>query len=312
MINKSEELYTEISDIQKVLKEITGFQEKTNKIQYSAKDLSIEPRFVNQWKGKGLLFKEIVKGSTNNYSFIDCVWLKCIEKMRNFGIEFKIIQAFKNNLIYKFDKVDIEKYIKKSLMESLKIQSPNNSESEIDEILNNINPADFFVEINLLEMVIYDMFINKLTYTFKIDEDGGFYFEKEGRNIENKEISEASKVLLNGSYFNLSLSDILSSIFFDCISFDFIAEEKMTALSKDELTILKTMRDPSVTKIELFFDKKKSEILKIMHATKKEKFYAEKRVSDYIFKNRYNTIIITTHGKEQVFVENVHKTKFKK
>ena len=49
-----------------------------------------------------------------------------------------------------------------------------------------------------------------------------------------------------------------------------------------------------------------------MHATKKEKFYAEKRVSDYIFKNRYNTIIITTHGKEQVFVENVHKTKFKK
>ena len=62
MINKSEELYTEIIDIQEVLKEITEFQEKTNKIQYSAKDLSIEPRFVNQWKGKGLLFKEIVKG----------------------------------------------------------------------------------------------------------------------------------------------------------------------------------------------------------------------------------------------------------
>ena len=95
MINKSEELFTEISKIQDVLKEITEFQEKTNKIQYSAKDLSIKPRFVNQWKGKGLLFKEIVKGSTNNYSFLDCVWLKCIEKMRDFGIEFKIIQAFK-------------------------------------------------------------------------------------------------------------------------------------------------------------------------------------------------------------------------
>ena len=311
MINKSEELYTEIIDIQEVLKEITEFQEKTNKIQYSAKDLSIEPRFVNQWKGKGLLFKEIVKGSTNNYSFLDCVWLKCIEKMRNFGIEFKIIQAFKEKLLYKFNKFDIESLLHKGVLDVIKSKSPGISEDKILDILNNINPSDYHVQINLLEMVIYDMFINKLTYTFKIDKDGGLYFQKEGRNIENKEISEASEVLLNGSYFNLSLSEILSSIFFDGISFDFIAEEKMTALSKDELTILKTMRDPSVTQIELFFDKKKSEILKIMHATKKEKFYAEKRVSDYIFKNRYNTIIITAHGKEQVFVENVHKTKFK-
>ena len=310
MINKSEELYTEISKIQDVLKEIPGFQEKTNNIQYSAKDLSIEPRFVNQWKGKGLLFKEIVKGSTNNYSFLDCVWLKCIEKMRNFGIDFKIIQAFKEKLLYKFNKVDIESLLHKGVLDVIKSKSPGISEDKILDILNNINPSDYHVQINLLEMVIYDMFINKLTYTFKIDEEGGFYFIKEGRNIENKEISEASEVLLNGSYFNLSLSEILSSIFFDGISFDFIAEEKMTAISKDELTILKTIRDSKVVKIELNFDKKKPEIIHLMHVTKQEKFYAEKRLSDYIFKNRYNKVVVTSYGDGKAVVENEITTKF--
>jgi hypothetical protein len=310
MIRKSEELFIELGKIQEVIKEITEFQEKTNKIQYSAKDLSIQPRFVNQWKGKGLLFKEIVKGSTNNYSFLDCVWLKCIEKMRNFGIEFKIIQAFKEKLLYKFNKVDIESLLHKGVLDVIKSKSPGISEDKILDILNNINPSDYHVQINLLEMVIYDMFINKQTYIFKIDEDGGFYFIKEGRNIENKEISEASEVLVNGSYFNLSLSEILSSIFFDGISFDFIAEEKMTALTKDELTILKTIRDPKVNKIELIFDKKKSEILNLMYATKQEKLYAEKRISDYIFKNRYNKIILTSLGDGNAVVENIFTTKF--
>ena len=310
MINKSEELYTEISKIQDVLKEITEFQEKTNKIQYSAKDLSIKPRFVNQWKGKGLLFKEIVKGSTNNYSFLDCVWLKCIEKMRDFGIEFKIIQTFKEKLLYKFNKVDIESFLQKGVIDVIRTKSPEISEDKILEILNNINPSDYHVQINLLEMVIYDMFINKLTYTFKIDKDGGFYFQKEGRNIENKEISEASEVLINGSYFNLSLSEILSSIFFEGISFDFIAEEKMTAISKDELTILKSIRDSKVVKIELNFDKKKPEIIHLMHATKQEKFYAEKRLSDYIFKNRYNKVVVTSYGDGKAVVENEITTKF--
>jgi DNA-binding transcriptional MerR regulator len=312
MINKSENLFEELSSIHSMIDQIEDFKQKTNSIIYSARDLSIAPRFVNQWKGKGLLFKEIVKGSTNNYSFLDCVWLKCIEKMRKFGVEFKIIHSFREKLLYTFNKVDIQSMLHKGVIDVIKSKNQGLSENEILEILKNINPSDFNVQINLLELVIYDMFINKLTYTFKINEDGDFYFIKEGNNSDNIEITDASEVFLSGSYFNLSLSEILSSIFFEGISFEFIAEEKMSMITNDELTILKSIRDPSVTKIELIFDKKKSEILKIMHATKKEKFYAEKRVSDYIFKNRYNTIIITAHGKEQVFVENVHKTKFKK
>jgi hypothetical protein len=309
MLSKSEELFTELSTIQEVLKEITGFQEKTNKIQYSAKDLSIEPRFANQWKGKGLLFKEIVKGSTHNYSFLDCVWLKCIEKMRNFGIDFKIIHAFKNNLIYKLDKIDIEEYIKKGLMESLKIQSPNRTESEINEIFKNINPADFFVEINLLELAIYDMFLNKISYIFKIFENGELYFEKEG-SLSGNDFENDTAQLINSSYFNLDLSEIIHSVYWEGIDFNFITNEKATALTIEEITILKKIRDPKVFKIELIFDKNKSDQIQLMHATEKERFFAEKRVSDYIFKNRYNKIIITAKGSDQVIVENTFTTKF--
>jgi hypothetical protein len=154
------------------------------------------------------------------------------------------------------------------------------------------------------------MFINKLTYTFKINQEGDFYFIKEGKNSDNIEISDACEVFLNGSYFNLSLSEILSSIFFEGISFDFIAEEKMTALSKDELSILKTMRDSNVIKVELIYDKKKPEVLHLMHATKQEKFYAEKRLSDYIFKNRYNKVVVTSYGDGKAIVEHEITTKF--
>lgn len=94
--------------------------------------------------------------------------------MRDFGIEFKIIQAFKEKLLYKFNKVDIESFLQKGVLDVIRTKSPEISEDKILEILNNINPSDYHVQINLLEMVIYDMFINKLTYTFKIDEDGDF------------------------------------------------------------------------------------------------------------------------------------------
>jgi hypothetical protein len=310
MKNKSEDLFEELSSIHSMLDQIEGFKKKTNSILYSAKDLNIEPRFVNQWKGKGLLFKEIVKGSTNNYSFIDCVWLKCIEKMRNFGIEFKIIQSFKEKLIHTFNKVDIESMFQQGLIDILKSKNQEVSENEILEMLKKIDPSDFNVQINLLELAIYDMFINKLTYTFKINQEGDFYFIKEGKNSDNIEISDAIEVFLNGNYFNLSLSEILSSIFFDGISFDFIAEEKKTALSKDELTILKTMRDSNVIKVELIYDKKNPEVLHLMHSTKQEKFYAEKRLSDYIFKNRYNKVVVTSYGDGKAIVENEIKTKF--
>ena len=310
MRNNSEDLFEELSSIHSILDQIEDFKQKTNSILYSAKDLNIEPRFVNQWKGKGLLFKEIVKGSTNNYSFLDCVWLKCIEKLRKFGIEFEIIQTFKEKLLYNINKVDIESFLQKGVLDVIRTKSPEISEDKILEILNNINPSDYHVQINLLELAIYDMFINKLTYTFKINQEGDFYFIKEGKNWDNIEISGASEVFLNGSYFNLSLSEILSSIFFEGISFDFIAEEKMTALSKEELTILKTMRDSNVIKIELIYDKKKPEVLHLMHATKKEKFYAEKRLSDYIFKNRYNKVVVTSYGDGKAIVENEITTKF--
>lgn len=69
MIKKSEELNFETSKTQEMLVEITDFQEKINRIQYSAKDLMIEPRFVNQWKGKGLLFKEIEKDQQTTTHF---------------------------------------------------------------------------------------------------------------------------------------------------------------------------------------------------------------------------------------------------
>ena len=309
MIRKSEELFTELGKIQEVIKEITGFQEKTNKIQYSAKDLSIEPRFVNQWKGKGLLFKEIVKGSTNNYSFLDCVWLKCIEKMRNFGIEFKIIQSFREKLVYKIEKVDLEKLINMGLLEVLKIKSPEKTEDELLEVLKNIDPNNFYQEFNMLEYLVYDMFLKKISYSFKIFENGEFYFVKEG-SLPDNDFGIDTSVIVNSSYFNLDLSEILNSIFWEGISFDFIAEEEMTALSKEEITILKKIRDPKVFKIELIFDKNKSDQIQLMHATEKERFFAEKRVSDYIFKNRYNKIIITAQGSDQVIVENTFTTKF--
>ena len=118
--NKSEDLFEELSSIHSILNQIEDFKLKTNSILYSAMDLSIAPRFVNQWKGKGLLFKEIVKGSTYNYSFIDCVWLKCIEKMRKFGIEFKIIQSFKEKLIHTVNKVEIESMFDQGVIDVIK------------------------------------------------------------------------------------------------------------------------------------------------------------------------------------------------
>lgn len=311
MIGGKQEFLKNIDEIKTQIESAINFQKKIKKINYSAVNLNIEPRIINQWQGKNLLFNEIIKGSKYNYSFLDCVWLKCIQKMREFGIDYKIISAFKKNLMHRIENVSIKPFLDNgALMESLKSIDTTISENDLIEIISKIKPEDFHVDINILEMSIFDMFLNKLSYTFKINEKGNFIYIKEGKEKELiNEISEYSD-FLNGSYYNLSLSEILCSVLWEGIDFDFIATDDMTTLSKEELAILKDIRNKRFNTIEIIFDKKNPEIINFLKSTEEGYLDISKRFADMFFKGKYNEMNIISINGEIIHYKNTHITKF--
>lgn len=76
-----------------------GIRKEVNERKYSVKDTRINYRTINHWKSIGLLSKEVQRGSGwSKFNFIEIVWLKIIEKMRDFGFSLDKILNVKECL----------------------------------------------------------------------------------------------------------------------------------------------------------------------------------------------------------------------
>ena len=312
MFGTKEDLKTSYKELNESLDNVMELKSVLEKQNYKASDIKIESRILSHWISKDLLFSKIKKGSKSNYSFIDCVWLKCIEKMRMFGLDYKIIYAFKSNLIYRIESDELLKFIESDEFQILSDKLPGTKEqkNEIYRTLINTNHKDLNLDINLFETVIIDMLLHKQSYTFKINQIGDFIFIKEGKEIELVEKIEGFSDFLSSSYFNLSISEILTEVYWEEIDFTSVSKIKNCTLTESELKILEAIRDNQIIKIELNFDGNLPQRVILMKTTQLEKIEIGKRISDYLLKGRYAKLEVYQEDGRVVSCINTTRHKF--
>lgn len=73
--------------------------EKLTRPQFALKDMDVKYQYVVYWRNEDLLFTNMSGKGSKPYSYVDYVWIKMIEKLKELGIHFKIIRKAKEHML---------------------------------------------------------------------------------------------------------------------------------------------------------------------------------------------------------------------
>jgi len=164
-----------------------------NTKQIPLKETGISARVYNHWKTSGLVLSPETKNIKRKWeilSFIEFLWLKCVEEMRDFGIHYEIIVAVKKKLFAEVDPKElqiisneakagtesrllVERY-KKSILE---IKNSTLNDKEKETLLSMIDSDTVFEELykhikfNLFEILLLSSMDYKQEFGILIKKD---------------------------------------------------------------------------------------------------------------------------------------------
>ncbi len=164
-----------------------------NTKQIPLKETGVSARIYNHWKNCGLVLAPETKSEKRKreiLSFVEFLWLKCVEEMRDFGIHYEIIVEVKKRLFKKVDPKELQSYFnetkngvgnkflieryEKSIME---IKNSTLNDKEKETLLSIIKSESFYVELfnvinfNLFEMCLLSSIDNKQEFGILIKKD---------------------------------------------------------------------------------------------------------------------------------------------
>ncbi len=164
-----------------------------NTKQIPLKESGISARIYNHWKTSGLVLSPETKNTKRKWeilSFIEFLWLKCVEEMREFGIHYEIIVEVKKKLFAEVDPNDFQEILndvkagsesrllidryKKSILE---IKNSTLNDKEKETLLSMINSDTVFEELfkhvkfNYFEVLLLSSIDNRQEFGILIKKD---------------------------------------------------------------------------------------------------------------------------------------------
>lgn len=237
-----------------------------NTPQIPLRESGITPRVYNHWKNSDLLINtenETGKRKREILSFIEFLWLKCVEEMRDFGVHYEIIKPVKKILFKDVDPTFLQEALyeakkgsdSKLLRERynnniLAINNSSISEKEKETLLNLINSDTAFEE--MYKVIKFNLF--ELLFLSSIDnkQEFGFLIKK------NKIIPYLDELLEFDSKRKLDFYDSHVYISITKIYYDFLSEEnkqKYTTscllLNENENALLSFMKKEEFQEIKI-------------------------------------------------------------
>lgn len=223
------------------------------------KESGFNSKVFHYLKMNGLL-STVEKGKWANISFIEYLWLKVLETMRNFGCSLKLMQklhydlfvkAFEENLGKKTLKENVEAYKK------IAKARPLNEDEATKLRLNEQFLNDPFVEIVLRTEIsyFYQSVIECINYNY---ETGLVIYPDDTYAMFS---DNSDQVDLKRPHIFIPFSHFISDLFHDEDKFYFI--ERLRMYDHKELQLIKELRSKNVDKVTITFDRETKQIAKV-------------------------------------------------
>jgi DNA-binding transcriptional MerR regulator len=258
---------------------------------FTVKDTEINYRMVNHWDKMGLIrFGRASKEGNRKFSFVDFIWIKVVDELRNFGVKLPFIKNITEQVYAPIPLVEMTKQLldhadlfkhhlnKEQLVEFIK--AGKDARKNLKE---NIN-------FNYLQALIIEAIAEANLVSLVIFEDGEFLFY-----IKNKEAVYPKEVLDRiqaGSQVRISLSNIIYKHITGNALLHYTKEFKL--FNAKEIKVLDVLNEGNYKKISVLFKTRTSEPLEIK---KSKTTIAE--ITEIIRQKEYRDFVITDkHNKE--------------
>ena len=244
---------------------------KTKRI--SLKETYIPPRIFNYWKKSGLIPVEDKIASKRKWerlSYVEYIWLKCVEEMREFGIPFEKIHQAKEELFEPFDikkikeiKAQLEQKKKNPIKETIskmieEIHSYDIPPEEKEQIISSLQYTDDIME-NIIKRFNYNLFDFLILHSIMFKKDFGFFITKDRvypityNDFEKRYFKKLKEVLIE-SHVYISITKLYSQFLNDEDKQQYFSNFPL--LNEDEYAIFTFMKKENFHEIKIKKDSK--------------------------------------------------------
>ncbi|MBL4707402.1 MAG: hypothetical protein JKY48_03065 [Flavobacteriales bacterium] len=262
--------------------------------RFAVKDFDVQPQYINHWRKQDLFFNGEATRGKHPFSFVDYVWIRMIEKMKDIGLRFEVIRTVRDEMQSKplWAKDDLDSIFDLLIQKKPDIFGTKDGRKKLEEkriILHDQAEIQNYFS-NLLAVAI----ANKSSLSFLINPLGEVIHldpKREKDLFKNKQFISS----FQSFYISISVTEIIQ---------EFIGGEKrdiatndLDLISKEEEAVLGHLEEDSL--IKLIIETEEAEI----DLFKENKEDAKDRFLDIITSEAYKRIVILNdRGTETKFL----------
>lgn len=281
---------------------------------YRATDTGIHPKVLADWNRYDLLLTKPERNKMHRFSITDFVWVKLIEKMRQFGFSLKAIKVFKDSMQHDFFEQEGETISKTFLKEQL-AKIPDVDMEILDRYMAEMDTNEVLSDQLTARILDGDMFETLVLLCIALKTPISFFLDHNGEAIvfnplmlqdglyDPKDIER----LFSSSFVSISLSEILADVLL--LSDLEILHGQFMLLSDMEANVLQTLREDELSSVVIRYDKDNQ--MDLMEVKKLQKTERQSRLMDLMLKDGYQDITVKTQHGKVVYCENIRKIKLK-
>ena len=275
-----------------------------NEPRYSIGDIGLNSRILNYWEKKGLFLKEHDPRKRKKFDLVDSVWMKMIQKLRQFDISLVAINNIKDLLV---SRPEINESSKAAIE---KVVLELSSEDDRDAARLFVQSKEFStmvekIELNLLQVVVMDVILLRNQYSFLINAEGELMPFKINE-LEFLMQQEEWRELFSNSHVSISVNELLEGLVDELGE---VEASNVKILSEGEMQVLSALKEDGVKTVEINISQDGNRKAEKIILTKSEAIDGSKRMSELMLRNKYEDITVKSENGKIVYCERKEKRK---
>ena len=282
---------------------------------FRATDTGVHPKLLADWNRNGLLITEHEKNKRHDFTLSEFVWIKLIEKMREYNFSLNFVRSFREELLsyQQVNQMDLvsDPIMLQAILESLPIEYHDMARAALaqpETVKKMLNQLPFdFKKITFLDTVVCTALLLKKPISFLLDHNGQgtifspIMFEEDA--ISKEDYFE----MLSQTHVSISVTEALAEILAHAPTEKISG--KLQFLTDSETKILIALKEKDVASVKVRFDQiGEADLLEIC---KRENVDKRTRLMEMILSKGYQDITLKAANGEIVFCENTRKVKLK-
>ena len=285
-----------------------------NEKPFTVVETEVHPNLVADWNREGLLLSPRVARKHHRLSASEFLWIKMIEKLRQYNFSFTSIKKIKDELAIPvgIDVTEVMDY--DSLMDQIIEKHGEEHRAKFEaaladpkirkEVVATFGKAT--TSMNLLGVLILIALVTKQPVSYVIDtkETGLIYspifFDTP---LANDFLSD----LMEKTHVSISITELLARVL--TLAPIQKVSEKLHLVTEKEALVLEALRENDLASVMIRFDRKNN--MDFLEVTKAEKVSKRARLMELLLTNGYQDITVKTENGNIVRCENTRKLKLK-